>query len=223
MKKTIVAMLCLLGSTSAFAGLSTNFSLVTDYVWRGVTQTDNDAAVQGGMDYEHDIGLSLGTWLSNVGTGGTEADFYGSYSYSFTDSFSLSVGGTFYHYTKIGGNDTMELNMGITLWMFDLSANYIDEYFGSKSSSWYYSISTSYDLIPSQGIALGLSVGHTTFDKESLSGSTAYWDYKVSLDRTMDKFTVGLFYTDTNRKTTDGTTETKVDDGIYGASVSRSF
>ncbi len=221
--KILLGLLLTLLSVNSFAGISSNFGMTSDYVWRGQTQTKNGAAVQGGMDYEHSSGFSAGTWISNVAGLGAEADFYASYSHPFTDNVSASLGGTLYHYTKSGASDTSEVNVGFTLWMFDLSANYISDYFGSKSSSWYYSLATSIDLVEKQGLVLSLALGQTTFDKEASAGSADYIDYKISLDRTMSEYTVSLFYTDTNRKTTDGSVKSDTEDHVYGVSVGRSF
>ena len=134
MKNLFIGLLCFFSIQSVMAKISSNFTLTSDYIWRGQTQTNNGAAVQGGMDYEHSSGFSAGTWISNVdpSLGSTEVDFYGSYGMSFSDNFGASIGGTFYHYTKSGTNDTAELNLGFTIYMFELSINYMDDYFNNN-------------------------------------------------------------------------------------------
>ena len=90
MKLTKLAAACGLclslgASASAMAGeLSANIGAVSNYMWRGVTQTDDGAAVQGGIDWGHDSGFYLGTWASNIKwatdlSSGVEVDFYGGY------------------------------------------------------------------------------------------------------------------------------------------------
>ena len=65
---------------SPFTG---NISLVSDYRFRGITQTFEEPALQGGVDYAHASGLYLGNWNSNVSPGAgfpggnLEMDFYG--------------------------------------------------------------------------------------------------------------------------------------------------
>src|SRR5690606_38862768 len=61
---------------------STNVSLATDYVYRGISQTDEEPAVQGGLDWEHETGLYLGIWASNIDLNDddeahVEIDYYG--------------------------------------------------------------------------------------------------------------------------------------------------
>ena len=43
-----------------------NVALVSDYVFRGLTQTNGKPAIQGGFDYSHASGFYAGTWLSNI-------------------------------------------------------------------------------------------------------------------------------------------------------------
>jgi uncharacterized protein (TIGR02001 family) len=43
--------------------------LFSEYIFRGYTQTHNDPALQGGVDYEHSSGFYLGLWASNVSAG----------------------------------------------------------------------------------------------------------------------------------------------------------
>lgn len=43
-----------------------NLNLASQYVFRGLSQTDGKPALQGGFDYSHANGLYLGTWLSNI-------------------------------------------------------------------------------------------------------------------------------------------------------------
>jgi uncharacterized protein (TIGR02001 family) len=46
--------------------ISANIGVVSNYMWRGVTQTQDGAAVQGGLDFTHESGFYAGTWVSNV-------------------------------------------------------------------------------------------------------------------------------------------------------------
>jgi uncharacterized protein (TIGR02001 family) len=46
--------------------ISANIGVVSNYMWRGVTQTLDGAAVQGGLDFTHESGFYAGTWASNI-------------------------------------------------------------------------------------------------------------------------------------------------------------
>ncbi len=80
MKKSIVlatAVAAVLTSGVASAEVTANAGIFSNYIWRGVTQTDDSAAGQGGIDWGHDSGLYVGTWVSTLGAGGgNEIDVY---------------------------------------------------------------------------------------------------------------------------------------------------
>ncbi|MBK5970053.1 MULTISPECIES: TorF family putative porin [Thiorhodovibrio] len=62
--------LSLAGTSVALAqgpwSFSANIGAVSNYMWRGVTQTSDGAAVQGGVDAAHESGFYAGTWASNI-------------------------------------------------------------------------------------------------------------------------------------------------------------
>lgn len=77
MKNSIVlatAVAAVLTSGVAAAELSANAAITSNYIWRGITQTYDQAAGQGGIDYGHDSGLYAGTWVSNVAFGDDNTD-----------------------------------------------------------------------------------------------------------------------------------------------------
>lgn len=64
---------------------SANISFASDYRFRGISQTENNFAIQGGFDVAHESGFYAGTWASNLsgwgtfGGSNTELDFYAGY------------------------------------------------------------------------------------------------------------------------------------------------
>jgi uncharacterized protein (TIGR02001 family) len=97
-----VASTALFGA-AANAGWTANAGAVTNYLWRGVSQTDDGPAVQGGVDYAHDSGFYAGTWMSNVDfdTSGSafeelELDVYGGFGGG--ETFTWDVGAIGYYY-----------------------------------------------------------------------------------------------------------------------------
>jgi uncharacterized protein (TIGR02001 family) len=95
---------------AAHAELSANIGVTSNYMWRGVTQTDDGAAVQGGIDWAHDIGFYLGTWASNIKWGpdmssGVEVDFYGGFGGEFRE-FGYDVGLIYYYYPDSDYDDS---------------------------------------------------------------------------------------------------------------------
>jgi uncharacterized protein (TIGR02001 family) len=54
---SVLATSALSFQASAVEGLSANVAMTSNYLWRGVTQNANDAAISGGIDYAADSGL----------------------------------------------------------------------------------------------------------------------------------------------------------------------
>lgn len=96
--------------------LTGNFGLFSQYIFRGLGQTDRRPAAQGGFDYSHESGFYAGTWGSNVswlkenastttsvqgtygGGGSLELDFYGGYKWSLPRDVTLDLGTLYYWY-----------------------------------------------------------------------------------------------------------------------------
>lgn len=83
-------------------------TLVSDYRFRGTTQTDGDGAVQGTLGVAHESGLYAGVWASSIdgrsgdtpfvaGYGLEEVDIYGGFTKSIS-GFGLDVGLLYYYY-----------------------------------------------------------------------------------------------------------------------------
>ena len=81
---------------TAQAGVTANAGMVSNYIFRGVEQT-NTASASAGLDAETDSGLYVGTWVADVDTG-LEYDVYAGWSGEF-NGVSLGLGGTYYGYT----------------------------------------------------------------------------------------------------------------------------
>jgi uncharacterized protein (TIGR02001 family) len=95
------AVAAALTSGAASAELTANAGIFSNYIWRGVTQTNDQAAGQGGIDWGFGPGLYLGTWVSNVdfsGLGdGYEMDVYGGWAGE-AGSFGYDLGFITYQY-----------------------------------------------------------------------------------------------------------------------------
>ncbi len=87
------AVAAALSSGVASAELTGNAAAASNYVWRGVTQTADQAAVMGGIDWGHDSGIYVGTWASNVDFSDIAAGEYGKgYELDFYAGFGGEVG-----------------------------------------------------------------------------------------------------------------------------------
>lgn len=231
--KKIVSALLLAGMVGAPAvvmaedsphSFSGNVSLTSDYVFRGISQTGGDAAIQGGFDYTHSSGVYLGTWGSNVGwikdfqnyaSGSMEVDLYGGYRGALGPvSYDVGVVGYFYPGSKPSGTtkgDTTEAYVSLGWKWFTVKYSYAlsSEVFGfgkpggasDADGSNYLDLSASLP-VGETGLTLGAHWG--TFNFKNY-GVQDYDDWKVSatydmgkLSGTLSGVTVGVAYTDTN-------------------------
>lgn len=191
--------------------VSGNLSLVSDYAFRGVSQTNEDPAIQGGFDYAHSSGFYLGTWASNVDGGlypgsSLELDLYGGYAGKINDDLSYNVGLLKYYYpgNTIDAN-TLEAYAGVTYKWFGLKASYsLSDYFGvnvaqgyaaDSDGTLYWDASFNYEL-PAQ-VMLSAHYGWT---KVAGTGNSEldYDDWKIGVSKEVAGFNLGLAYVDTD-------------------------
>jgi uncharacterized protein (TIGR02001 family) len=125
MKNSIVlatAVASILTSGIAAAELSANAGVFSNYIWRGVSQTADAAAGQGGIDWGHDSGLYAGTWLSTI-AGGQELDVYGGFSGE-AGSLGYDLGVITYQYPKTPNINFTEVYASGTFSMVTLGVAY---------------------------------------------------------------------------------------------------
>lgn len=153
MRNTIGAALLALAAISTPARsleLSANGALSSEYIFRGIPQSDGKAAVSGGLDLAQG-GLYLGTWASTVDDGvsgtsdGLEVDWYGGYGGELGD-LSWAVGATWYTYTDDFDDEYLELNLslGYAFLTLDAAIGEYDNFDGPTQDYEYYSLTAEY-------------------------------------------------------------------------------
>jgi len=209
--KTILstAMIGLM-SGSAFAGeklgdfeLSGNVAVVSDYVWRGYSQTYKKPAIQGGFEISHAIGAYLGTSLSNVrfvpkgavsDGASLEADYYGGIRYEYSKGNVVDVGVLHYSYPgAITPYDFTEFYAKANYDFLTAGYYYTNEYFNEMGKAHYFTLGASYPL--PLDITLSGNVGRSQFTDNK---SSNYTDWSVALSKDFAGLSFALTYTDTN-------------------------
>ena len=195
--------------------LAGNLSLVSEYRYRGISQTDFRPAVQGGFDYAHSNGFYAGVWGSNISWladagaasgSSVELDLYAGFKNT-VGEFSYDVGVLQYYYpgnfgawTSAGNPkpNTTELYIAGSWKMFTLKYSHaVTDLFGVKDSdgSNYVDLSANFDV--GAGVTLGAHAGH---QKVRNASDCSYSDWKVGASKDFAGFAWGLNYVDTNAK-----------------------
>ncbi|MGH1461436.1 MAG: TorF family putative porin [Neptuniibacter sp.] len=146
MTKALIAAGLLSASVVAQAGLSANLGAMSDYWFRGFDQAgaDGGASISGGLDYEHESGVYVGTWLASL-PGDVEYDLYAGYAGSAGD-LGYSIGFTGFYYDEFDG-DFEEINLGLSYGPISLSHNIgeFDDGAGFKEDYTFTSITGEYE------------------------------------------------------------------------------
>jgi uncharacterized protein (TIGR02001 family) len=183
--------------------ISANIGAVSNYVWRGVTQTGDQAAVQGGLDVSHESGFYAGTWVSNIdwGSGGPtyELDLYTGFGGNITDDLSYDISGIYYAYPDGRDSDFAELGGSMSWKWFTLGAAYT--VYGENDGGlfddgdWYFYGGAEFALPYDLGFSVRGGYYDFRHDKEyvpTLSGtgtvylkseSYDYWNYGASITK----------------------------------------
>jgi uncharacterized protein (TIGR02001 family) len=202
MKKLIltsaVSALGLLASTSSFAQLSASATITNNYLWRGLTQSMNEAAIQGGVKYTGASGAYVGTWVSNVeydpgDSYSYENDLYFGFAGTLSEGIGYDLGYLYYNYDENAGFDFGEVYGTLTVGNLALKAFFLtnaepDEValgrpdWDFAAFETYY-FSGDYSVPLASGAVVGLHMGYHYGDfAQAFNGVTeGYLDYNVSI------------------------------------------
>ncbi len=192
-----------LGSTTALAQFSATVAATTDYDFRGVTQTDEDPALQASVDFEHEQGFYAGAWASKVDfldccNENVEVDWYAGYAWDYRD-VSFDVGYNLYSYPGADDLDYGEFYVGAAYGDGELYYWYTDDFFGLGESAFY--LEGNYSIALPEEFSLDLHVGYTAGDGlEAVveSGLQEYIDYAIAVSRSFGHIDGEIRYVDTD-------------------------
>jgi len=244
MKKLIVALFAIAGITSAYAQVTGNLGLTSDYRFRGISQTQNGPAVQGGVDYTHSSGLYIGNWNSSVSSqlytngAGVESDLYAGYKKDIYKGLTLDVGSYNYFYPNAtnGKNpnfNTQELFAGLGYGPVAVKySRSTSNYFGVQNSAGtqYYQADVKQSFAPVTAKLKDLSlVAHYGRTAVANNGNLSYNDINVGAVYTLPKaWELGVrYYTNTSKTSTFQNANTVNGQQLYKdawvASVTKTF
>lgn len=198
-----------------------NMGLYSQYIFRGLTQTSQRPAIQGGMDYSHSSGLYAGVWGSNISwleDGGVyqnsslEFDIYGGYASTIGDTgLGYNVGVLQYIYPGDMVNpafrnaETTEVYGALSYKWLQAKVSVVasNGAFGLKDAdgSYYAELNANYPIGES-GYTVNAHVGRQDFSGKTNGAKNdlgSYTDYKLGLTKSFSNgVNVGGYYTDTN-------------------------
>jgi len=202
---------CGLAQASAAAPISLAFNAaaVSDYRYRGISQTRLKPALQGGVDLSMDNGFYAGAWGSTLrwvkdsgGKGNIELDLYAGYKGSIGQGLAYDLGLLRYQYPRnqlaINAN-TNELYAALSWGPATLKVSRsLSNLFGAADSkgSGYVELSASFDL--GHGLTLTPHIGHQAVRRNS---ALSYTDWSLSLSKDLGSgFSASITAHDTDTK-----------------------
>jgi uncharacterized protein (TIGR02001 family) len=219
MKNTIIAV-ALLGAAGVAQAesphaFSANVALTTDYMYRGVSQTNEDPAISGGFDYAYEpFGFYAGVWASslefnaegNMDDAGIEIDYYGGFAGEFSNGISWDVGGLYYHYPSNDEDSGADYDFwefyGSLSYTFDVALEptigigmaYSPDFYGEDDTGLYGS--ATLDLSLPHGFGLSFLYGYQDVEGDKSSGPNGfhYDHFVVGLNKDVGPFNMDLSY-----------------------------
>lgn len=184
-------------------------TVVSDYRFRGFTQSNEDFAIQGTFTVSHESGLYAGTWGSSIGfAGGTEIDFYAGFAKEIVPGVTADIGATYYFYPNAVDADVIEPYVSLTGMLGPVKAKAGLAYapdqksLGDDSAVYtYLDLSTG---IPSTPLTLKGHLGYAKSDSFLGGPDGETLDYMVGVDATWKNLTFGVSYVNTDVKKADG-------------------
>lgn len=221
---TAIAGLLLASGAASALEISGNVALTTDYVWRGMSQTDGSPAIQGGFDVSYDNGYYAGVWGSNVDFDGGESmelDLYAGWAGEVA-GVGVDLGVLHYAYpTSNTELDFTEVYVGLSYgpasltqyFGVDLGSDDIGDYRAGNYTD------LGLDLGEYSGIAFAAHVGY--YDLQS---GNDYWDWKLAASTTYMGVDVEVAYTDVDTNSNNaGSARSESDDEAFVLTVSKSL
>jgi|TARA_B110000879_G_scaffold206184_1_gene287753 uncharacterized protein (TIGR02001 family) len=211
MNKTLIcgAVTAALFAGTAVAGdlsLDGSLAVTSDYRFRGISQSNNDVALQGSINLNHVSGLHAGVWGSSIDFNKVEVedatlelDYTAGYAFSVSD-VAVDVGYIYYTYPNDGSNDNNDYGeiYAAADWKgANIGVNWTDDGYAKSGKATYVFAGYSYDFGP---VTVGAQVGETFLDTATFAnGDDKYFNFEVSATVTLlEKLDVEVAYIGTD-------------------------
>ena len=193
------------GNTSASDfSLDGSVALTSDYRFRGISQSNTDAALQGSINLNHVSGAHAGVWGSSIDFNDDEdatieLDYTAGYTFAVSD-VAVDVGYIYYTYPNDGSNDNNDYGevYAAADWKgIEAGVNWTDDGYAKSGKATYVFAGYSHQF----GIVtVGAQVGETFLDTATFeNGDDKYFNFEVSATVTLlEKLDVEVAYVGTD-------------------------
>jgi len=187
------------------SSVSWEVGVVSDYLFRGVSQTDEKATLQGTLTWTSASGFYVGSFASGVdfgeGSPDVEVDYFVGYGFDASDKVNIDVMLNRYTYpgaSELAYNELITTATVAENWA--VSVGYTNDVWGSGTGGWYYGLSHDWEL-PSD-VTLSANVGRNVFNASDVAAD--YTDWGVGISRSFGPAAVSLGYYGTDGTARDG-------------------
>lgn len=205
--------------------LTGQITLASEYRFRGLTQTDEEPAVQATVNINHESGFYVGVWASNIdgsaaGTtplltnyGDAEVDLYGGFTKTFDNGVGVDIGLLYYYYTDAAdglNTDFFEPYASVSYTLGPVLAKLGGAYAFGGQDGLDFTASNDDNIYVYGDLAIGVPTtpitlkGHVGYTDGSLglanlvASDQTYLDWSVGLEGVGGPFKVGATYVDTD-------------------------
>jgi uncharacterized protein (TIGR02001 family) len=206
--KSLALVIGLLGLSSVSqAQFSSTWTAVSDYDFRGASQSAKDPALQGSADYAFgESGFAIGAWASNVEfdgyDGDIELDLYANYTGSINDTFAWTAGLVRYMYpgsdntaTDSAIGEYFEGYVGFNAGNFNFKQWYSNDFYEADESAQYTEVNYTQPI--GENFSLAFHAGYSWGDYWDALGEEVV-DYAVQANYTVNHFTLFAKFTGTD-------------------------
>ena len=218
-------------NTSNGGKVNSQFNLISNYVFRGISQTNNTPAAQGGVSYTQvNTGLYGGVWVSNSHF----KDSFGNITYlEFSPSLGVSnrindhlnydVAVSYYLYPGVKQANYPEFNAYVYYDLITTHIAYSNDVYATKKYGMYYNVGLNYPIPTKyafnyEGVRIAAAVGYSQLPNGQ--GFRSYQDYSLLLSKTIQQFACAIQWTDTNRRSFDNAA---LKGNLFVVMIGRSF
>lgn len=145
-----ILCLCMCVCGSAWAQTSGSVSLVSDYLFRGISLSDDNPALQANVAYDSPGGWYAGMFATQISmpesTATAQLIGYGGYSHRLQDGWSWEIGATESLYVHDAGSNYVEVFAGLSYEHVSGRIYYAPNYFGQQVHTVYSELNATYPL-----------------------------------------------------------------------------